>query len=86
MNRQHLRKLPMLDALSSQPQFAIVDIPKAALHPAWTWGTILYHDDAGEVVGYGRFERLGKEAAEVQVSFAPSGVALLSPSPQPGDA
>lgn len=76
----------MINALPNQSQFAIVDIPDAALHPVWSWGTILYHDDAGDVVGYGRFSRLNDEAAEVQVSFDPSGVVLLSPSPQVGDA
>lgn len=75
-----------MTSLPHDSQFAIVDLPEAAIHPSWTWGTILYHDDAGAVVGYGRFERLGEEAAEVQVSFDPSGVALLSPVPQLEDA
>lgn len=64
-------------------QFSIVEIPESVADAeCWTWGTVMYHNDEGDVVGYGQFRRLGAGACELMTDFSPSGVDLLSPSLQ----
>lgn len=76
----------MPHAANNSLEFSIVDVPDAALNTAWTWGTVVYRDDAGGVVGYGRFARLSEGTAEVMANFSASGVALLSQAPLSEDA
>ena len=75
-----------MTTIPSPCEYAIIDLIEAVVAQPWTNGTILYFDDSGDVVGYGHINRLGDVAAELRVSFEPSGVGLLSPSPQLEDA
>ena len=72
--------MPSLAASDSPLSFSIVEISEASAQSTeWTYGTVLYHNEAGQVVGYGRFDRLGERTAEVRVNFDPEGVSLLFP-------
>lgn len=83
--------MPSLAASDSPLSFSIVEISEASAQSTeWTYGTVLYFNDQGQVVGYGKFDRLGESAVELRTRFDAAGVSLLypslSPSPQPGDA
>jgi hypothetical protein len=71
----------------TSPPLEIVEVPEsAAAVPHWKWGTIMYHDDDGQLVGCGYFSRVGNgTAAELAVTFDPSSVAVLAPSLLEGD-
>lgn len=50
--------------------------------PNYATGTMLFRDEGGHIVGYGKLKRTGEFAVEVTASSSPEGVSLLSPSPQ----
>lgn len=57
--------------------------PEPASFDVWTWGSVIYQNDAGEIVGYGYFERESATVARLRVTFDPLGVELLGRFPQP---
>jgi hypothetical protein len=71
----------MRHAKSAYRRRANIPIPPHMEHPEWTWGSIIYRDKAGRIVGYGYFHRAAVGEVDCQVSFDPSAVELLSQSP-----
>jgi hypothetical protein len=70
-------------SLPNPASMSIVEVPPdAAESTVWTTGTIVYRDRMGCVVGFGHFERLKDETAELFVTFDASAVSLLAASPQ----
>lgn len=58
---------------------SIIEIPDAPAQCLdWRWGTILYKDETGKIVGCGRFDRLGDNTVELEVTFGSSVSALFS--------
>lgn len=53
--------------------------------PGWVSGTLLLKDNEGRIAGYG-FIRPAGEGVEITATSDPSGVRLLSASPQSEDA
>jgi hypothetical protein len=52
--------------------------------PGWTRATVVFHDDAGHICGYGVCERPGGDGTvpTVRFSSSPLAVQFLSPSPR----
>lgn len=61
---------------------ALVEIPANLATAEWTWGTVVYRNDAGELIGYGHFARVKPTTVRVTARFGPEACALLSASRQ----
>lgn len=68
--------------IKNQPPFEPVQMvivsDSAAACAAWNWGTVMYRDEDGHIVGAAYFTRISEYAAEMLITFDPKSVAALS--------